>query len=83
MIENNVFFRTGMQAILVENDALGWFESGPIHDLTIRNNAFEDCSYNSFPGNYAIKISPQNNAFQPNYWVHQNISIENNAIHNL
>ena len=28
VIENNVYYRTGMQAILIENDASGWYESG-------------------------------------------------------
>lgn len=78
IIENNVFIGIGMHAILIENDALGWFESGPVQDVTIENNLFENCAYNSYPGNYIIQISPQNSAFLPNYWVHKNIKIENN-----
>lgn len=79
LIENNVYYRTGMHAILIENDASGWYESGPVMDVTIRNNVFEDCAYNSFPDNYIINISPQNHEKAPNYWVHQNIKIENNV----
>ncbi len=79
LIENNVFYRTGMHAILIENDALGWFESGPVRDVTIRNNTFDNCGYNSYPGNYVIKISPQNKEFLPNHWVHENIRIEDNV----
>ncbi|HET9052630.1 MAG TPA: right-handed parallel beta-helix repeat-containing protein, partial [Cyclobacteriaceae bacterium] len=30
LIEDNVFYRTGMHAILIANDASGWFESGPV-----------------------------------------------------
>jgi len=79
LIENNIFFRTGMHAILIENDASGWFESGPVEDVTIRNNIFEDCAYNSYPNNYVINISPQNADLVKNYWVHKNIKIEANT----
>lgn len=78
LIADNTFYRTGMHAILIENDAQGWFESGPVRDVTIRNNVFDNCAYNSFPGNYPIQISPGNSEFQPNHWVHENIRIENN-----
>ncbi|WP_316748742.1 right-handed parallel beta-helix repeat-containing protein [Pedobacter gandavensis] len=79
LIENNVFFRLGMHAILIENDALGWFESGPVTDVTISNNEFEDCGYNSYPDNYVINIFPQNRELVPGYWVHKNIRIMNNT----
>ena len=79
VIENNAFIGVGMQAILIENDALGWFESGPVQDVTIKNNLFENCGYNSYPGNYIIQISPQNSTFLPNYFVHKNIKIESNS----
>ncbi len=79
LVENNVFYRTGMHAILIENDASGWFESGPVEDVTIRGNVFEECAYNSYPNNYVIHISPQNKEIIKGYWVHKNISIENNT----
>ncbi len=34
VIANNTFHRTRMSAILLENDASGWYESGAIRDLT-------------------------------------------------
>lgn len=79
LIENNHFYRLGMHAILIENDAMGWFESGPVNDLTISNNIFEDCAYNSYPNNYVINIFPQNAELVSNYWVHRNIRILNNT----
>lgn len=79
LIENNFFFRVGMHAVLIENDASGWFESGTIQDLTIRNNVFEECAYNAFPNNYVIKIEPQNHELVPDYFVHKNIRIEDNT----
>jgi hypothetical protein len=79
VIENNVYYRTGMHAILIENDASGWYESGPVTDVTIRNNQFIECGYNSAPNNYVININPQNHQLVSNYYVHKNIRIENNT----
>jgi len=79
VIEDNVYYRTGMHAILIENDASGWYESGPVTDVTIRNNQFIECGYNSSPNNYVININPQNHQLVPKYYVHKNIRIENNT----
>lgn len=68
-----------MHAILIENDAMGWYESGPVTDVTIRNNQFIECGYNSAPDSYAIKINPENRELVKNYYVHRNIRIENNT----
>ena len=70
LIEDNEFHRTRMSAILVAGDANNWYESGPVRDLTIRNNRFYNC------GEPVILIDPQNSA--PNDAYHQNILIENN-----
>ncbi len=79
LIENNTFFRTGMHAILIANDATSWFESGAVQDVTIRNNTFTECGYNSSPGNFVIAIAPENHELLPGYFVHRNIRIENNT----
>jgi len=78
MIENNIYYRTGMHAILIADDASSWYESGPVMDVTIRNNQFIECGYNSFPDNYIINIDPQAHQLIPGYYVHKNIRIENN-----
>jgi len=70
LVENNRFHRTRMAAILIENDAQGWFESGPVRDMTIRNNLF----YHT--GDPAIFINPHNRADNPA--VHENIRIVDN-----
>jgi hypothetical protein len=79
LIENNEFIKTGMHAILIANDASSWYESGPVQDVTIRNNTFENCGYNSSPDNYVIAIAPENHEIVPGYMVHRNIRIENNV----
>ena len=41
VIENNVFESSG-SAILIPGDANGWYESGAVTDVLIRNNVFND-----------------------------------------
>lgn len=72
-IERNKFDRIPMPAILVEDDAAGWFESGPVHYMLISRNLFEE------GGGYAIQFNPQNKVDDGP--VHRNIRIENNAFH--
>lgn len=79
LIEKNYFFKTGMHAILIADDASSWFESGPVHDVVIRNNVFEDCGYNQGADGYTIAIAPENHQSVERFYVHQNIRIYNNV----
>jgi len=77
VIEHNTFSRLGMSAILVADDGLSWYESGQVHDLTIRHNLFSQCGNNILPANYTITIAPEND--QPAQTaVHSNIRITGN-----
>jgi hypothetical protein len=76
VISNNTFFHTGMYPILIADDALSWFESGPVTDVTIANNTFDGCGYNT--GSGAINIAPENHTLLPGIAVHRNIRIINN-----
>jgi len=69
-IENNEFLGTHMSAILVEDDARGWYESGCVRDMIIRGNRFIRC------GEPVVHINPRNTV--ANEAVHRNIRIENN-----
>jgi hypothetical protein len=73
VIENNLFHKTAMAAILVSNDARSWFESGPVRDMTIRSNQFIKCG---------IAIAPENSTAKPEEPVHENIRIEGNVFDN-
>ncbi len=79
MIEDNTFYKTGMSAILIEGDAEGWYESGPVCDVTIRRNTFVDCAYQGGPGNAIIALHPSNTIINSKHPVHRNITIENNT----
>jgi hypothetical protein len=77
IIQNNTFYHIGMYPILIADDASNWFESGPVQDVTIRNNRFDECGYNS--GSGAINIAPENIELLEGYFVHKNIRIESNV----
>ncbi len=70
LVENNTFLNTHMSAILLEDDAKGWYESGCVRDMTLRRNRFIRCV------EPVININPQNSV--ANDAVHQNIRIEEN-----
>jgi hypothetical protein len=79
VITGNVFYRTGMHAILIADDASSWYESGAVQDVTITGNTFEGIGYNQGPGNYVIAIAPENHELVPGYMVHRNIRITGNT----
>jgi len=68
-IESNTFHRCSMSAILIEDDAEGWFESGPVRDMQISGNTFLGCG---------IDINPQTKSAKPDEPVHENIRITDN-----
>lgn len=70
-IQGNAFLRTPMPAILLEDDAAGWYESGAVHNLQISGNQFVECA------NETIQINPQNSVHGGP--VHRNIRIEANT----
>ena len=71
VIENNYFHRTRMPAILIEDDARGWFESGYVTDMLIQKNQFFECA--------PIHISPKTKKHIPGECVHSNIRIIDNT----
>lgn len=71
LIENNIFYGMHMSAISITDDTMNWFESGPVHDLTIRNNTFIDC------GSPVIYIDAEYTTFDGP--VQKNITIEENV----
>ena len=79
VIENNTFRHCGMNGILIAADAADWFESGPVCDVTIRGNRFEDCTFNGGPDQAYIAIAPSNKVLDKNLPVHRNIRIEGNT----
>jgi hypothetical protein len=80
IIENNVFESSG-SAILIAGDANGWFESGAVKNVLIRNNIFNDaCLTSVFQFCDAIiSVYPEIPALKSDKPFHRNIRIEKNT----
>ncbi len=78
VIEHNRFDRLGMAAILIEGDAEGWYESGPVTNVVIRDNEFIDCGYAGATHGATIALNPSNTVIDPRYPVHENVRITGN-----
>jgi hypothetical protein len=78
VIADNTFEHTGMCGVLIEADAEGWYESGPVRDVTITRNRFIGCGYNGGPHNATIAINPSNKVIDAKKPVHSGIRITDN-----
>ncbi|MBE6616844.1 MAG: right-handed parallel beta-helix repeat-containing protein [Ruminococcaceae bacterium] len=80
LVENNYFASSG-SPIVIPGDAMYWFESGPCHDVTIRNNVFTDVCLSAYYGDCEgiISISPQVPEPDINIPFHTNICITDNV----
>ncbi len=80
LVENNRFVKCTYAGIMTAGDANYWFESGPVRNLTIRNNYFADQGL--AVGNAAVMhIVPEVDCrIDTNYYYHHNIVFENNTI---
>ncbi|MDB4582589.1 right-handed parallel beta-helix repeat-containing protein [Draconibacterium sp.] len=83
VIENNIFESSG-SAILIAGDANGWFESGAVTDVLIKNNIFTELcntsSYQFCEGIISVyPIIPKLDKNTPAF--HKNIRIVNNQFH--
>lgn len=74
VIRDNTYYKIGMSGILISGDAMDWFESGAVKDVTIQDNHFIDCAYND---GAAIYIDPTNE--DTSLPVHGTIRIVGNA----
>lgn len=73
LIENNTFVNFRRPCVLLACDTQSWYESGPVNDVTIRNNQHINCTEEPL---YIIK--PENTKFEDNEFVNRNILIEGN-----
>lgn len=79
VLENNAISAAGA-GVKISGDANYWYESGPVRDVTIRNNTFGDCCYGPPAwGRAVIDIDPEiSNPWKNRACYHRNIRIENN-----
>ncbi|MEY8426568.1 NPCBM/NEW2 domain-containing protein [Lachnospiraceae bacterium 46-15] len=76
-IKDNVFDGMGMASIYISNDAQGWYESGPVRDVTIEGNTF----LRPTGGAAVIFIEPTNPSVSREKTIHENIKILDNTFY--
>lgn len=83
VIENNVFDGMTMASIYLSNDCNNWYESGEIHNMTIRNNTFSIKKAPNFKGEKpGILIEPiVLNEDKAENCIHRNITVEGNTFY--
>ena len=85
VIEDNVFYPSSMAAIFLSNDSNDWYESGPIRDMTIRNNIFyvDDIggrtSWPCAPAIWVHPVTKGNGLPAASNPIHKNITVEGNT----
>lgn len=77
------FFKSSGSAILIAGDSNGWYESGAVTDVTIRENEFSEfCNSNSYQFcEGIISIYPEVPKLNYRTPYHRNITIEHNIFH--
>lgn len=84
LVENNTFYNMTMDGYNSSNDADNWYESGPVRDVTIRNNTFYVNETNGTHNHKVINIDPVTlGGGFPDYTnpIHKNITIEDNTFY--
>ncbi|MEQ8240305.1 MAG: hypothetical protein RIA69_13895 [Cyclobacteriaceae bacterium] len=79
-ISNN-YFSSMMAGIRICGDANFWFESGPVSDVLIKGNVFEDLGIGGHNPQAILQIDPIiGKEFRSNGFYHRNISFTGNTI---
>lgn len=83
LIENNHFDGMTMASIYLSNDCNNWYESGAIHNMTIRNNTFYIKRAPNFKGSKpGVLIEPiVLDEDKTENSIHRNITIEGNTFY--
>lgn len=80
LVENN-YFSSMMAGIRICGDANYWFESGPVSNVVIRGNTFEDLGIGGNNPQAILQIDPViKKEFRKTGYYHKNILFENNTI---
>lgn len=86
LIEGNTFKNMSMATIFLSNDSDEWYESGPIRDMTIRNNEFYISSigrtwWDYAPPIYIHPVTKGGGLPSEDNPIHKNITIEGNSFY--
>ena len=73
-IHHNHFFRLGMSALSIADDAASWYESGPISQVDFHHNLVIGC------GSPAVLVCPESARHVQDQWVHGQLEVRRNVV---
>jgi len=78
-------FHTSGAAVFVSGDGNYWYESGPVGDLVVQNNVFDNCCYGrSSSTRECVAIFPELQKLEEGFFYHGTVTVkDNNFISNL
>jgi len=80
IVENN-YFASMMAGIRICGDANYWFESGPVSNVIVRGNTFENLGIGGHAPQAILQIDPViGKKYREDGYYHKNIIFENNTI---
>jgi hypothetical protein len=80
LVENN-YFASMMAGIRICGDANYWFESGPVSNVVVRGNTFENLGIGGHAPQAILQIDPIiGKKYREDGYYHKNIVFENNLI---
>ena len=80
LVENN-YFASMMAGIRICGDANYWFESGPVSNVIVRGNTFENLGIGGHAPQAILQIDPIiGKKYREDGYYHKNIVFENNTI---
>lgn len=76
------YFNVQGAAIQISNDALDWYEAGPVEDVEIYDNVFDQCNLGGF-SRATFEIFPSGTDLKSSVPIFKNVSIHNNKINQI
>ena len=78
-ISGNTFHTSGA-AVFVAGDAGFWYESGPVRNMVISGNVFDNCCYRRWISTREpVGVFPEIRRQEPGFYYHRNITVKHNV----
>ena len=72
-------FHSSGAGVFVSGDFSYWYESGPVAEMVIEENFFDNCNYNpNAATREPLAVFPELRSLQDGFWYHGNIVVRNN-----
>ena len=73
------FFHSSGAGVFVSGDGLYWYETGPVEDMEISDNVFDNCCYDrNNASREPVAVFPELQKLEPDFYYHGRIAVLNN-----